>query len=222
MKNLKVKSYDGRNLPGEWEVTFKIDGIRCERTVDGWVSKSGKKSLYGLDQHLPVTKEGEIYEYFTGDWASSSAIRRHEHTCDIDDLYRLYPVPDHRLRFVTASDLDANRIDRMLQRATRMGYEGVMLRQGTAVWRVKPKETYDVEVLGVYEGLTGKNIGKLGGVYTEMGKVGGGWSDAERDLYIKYPEEIVGKVIEVTAQGLTPNGKFRHGNKSRIRWDKEA
>lgn len=221
MNNLKVKSYDGRNLPGEWEVTFKIDGIRCERTEDGWVSKSGKPTLFGLDHLLDVTKPGEIYEYFTGDLAGSNAIRRHSHVCDINDLYRLYPVPDHRLRFVVLEDLDANRIDRLLQRALRMGYEGIMLRQGDAVWRVKPHETHDVYVLEVYEGKTGKNLGKMGGVRTEMGDVGIGWSDNERDLYWKYPEQIVGRMIEVKAQGLTPDGKFRHGAKTRIRWDKE-
>ena len=112
-------------------------------------------------------------------------------------------------------------IEKMLDSALRYGYEGVMLRQGDTVWRVKPKETYDVIVLGVYEGLTGKNIGKLGGVYTEKGKVGGGWTDAERNDYWSKPSRIIGRTIEVTAQRLTPDGKFRHGNKSRIRWDKD-
>lgn len=221
MKKFNIKSYDGRNLSGEWEVTFKIDGIRCERTSDGWVSKSGKPTLHGLEDYVEITKEGEIYEYFTGDLASSNAIRQHNHKCDLNDLYRLWPVPDYRLRFITIEDPDANRIERLLQHAINRGYEGIMLRQGDMVWRVKPFETYDVKVLDVYEGFTGKNRGRLGGVKTEMGDVGLGWSDDERDIYLKYPEEIVGRIIEVKAQGLTPDNKFRHGSKIRIRWDKE-
>lgn len=193
----------------------------CERTEDGWVSKSGKASLYGLDHLLGVTEPGEIYEYYKNNWSESSAIRRHDHTCEYTDLYKLWPDTDSRLSYDALEDLDASTVKELLRNALKLGYEGIMLRQGETVWRVKSRETYDVEVLGVYEGLTGKNIGKLGGAETVRGRVGGGWTDQERALYWKHPERIIGRTIEVTAQGLTPDGKFRHGNKSRIRWDKE-
>lgn len=218
---MDVKNYDGRNLPGVWEVSFKIDGIRCERVQDGWVSKSGKPSLYGLDEHTPITKEGEIYEYFTGDWASSSAIRRHDHVCELNDLYRTWPKTDYRLVYKQIEDPSEQTILKLLDRAVEKGYEGLILKQDSSVYKVKPTETYDVKVLDIYEGLTGDNIGKMGGVITHMGKVGGGWSKDERELYWKYPEEIIGKIIEVKCQSLTPANKFRHGNKVRIRWDKQ-
>lgn len=222
MGKLKVKSYDGRKLFGSWDVTYKIDGVRCERTEEGWRSKSGKPTLHGLDQHLDKTNVGEVYEYFAGDWASSQAIRRHAHSCSWPDLYQVWPLVDARLLWKVVTDPSAEDIEQLLDVAVARGYEGIMLRQGDTVWRKKPRETYDVKVLGIYEGFTGKNIGKLGGVHTEMGDVGMGWHDHEREEYFKHPEKIIGRIIEVQCQGLQPGtGKFRHGAKKRIRWDKE-
>ena len=217
---MKVKTYDGRPLEGMWEVSVKIDGIQCRRVEDGWVSKSGKKSLYGLDHLLDVTKPGEIYEYFTGDWESSSAIRRKDHVCDPVNLHLVYPETGSTLffhRFESPSESD---VKVLLDMALKHGYEGIMLRQGDTIYKVKPVETHDVIVTGIYEGK-GKHTGRMGGVETSMGRVGGGWNDAERTMYFLHPEDIIGKTIEVKCMQLTKNGKFRHGNKVRIRWDKE-
>lgn len=221
-----IKDYDGRDLVGTYLVDYKIDGIRCDRTEDGWVSKSGKKSLYGLNHLLDVTEPGEKYEYFTGDWYSSSSIRKHDNHCALDDLYKIYPDVDSRLAMTILPHINKYAADELLNIATSRGYEGVMFRPASKnpsdiVWKYKPSPTYDVKVLDVYEGKTGKNRGRLGGVITSMGKVSGGFSDDERIKYWEEPNRILGRVIEVKCQGLTKNGKFRHGNKVRIRWDKE-
>lgn len=217
---MKVKTYDGRPLSGRWDVSVKIDGIQCRRVEDGWVSKSGKKSLYGLDHLLDITKPGEIYEYYAGSWEKSSAIRRKDHVCYIGDIYQIWPKTDVRLKFAAFSSLSSEKIKNLLDESVSYGNEGIMLRQGDTIYKVKQTRTYDVLVTGIYEGK-GKHAGRMGGVETDMGRVGGGWNDAERVMYFLYPEEIVGRTIEVKCMELTKNNKFRHGNKVRIRWDKE-
>jgi hypothetical protein len=216
---MKIKTYDGRPLKGIWFASLKIDGIRCERTEDGWVSKSGKKTLFGL----PVddrTQPGEMYEYFRKDWNTSSAIRRHDHICDFNDLYQIWPVVTDSLRCGCFIDLTNDDVMVLLDRAVNdCRVEGLMLRQDDLIYRVKPVETHDTVVTDVYEG-TGKHAGRLGGLVTPMGKVGGGFTDEEREQIWKDPASIIGKTIEVKCMELTSNGKFRHGSKIRIRWDK--
>nr|WP_283842052.1 hypothetical protein [Bradyrhizobium sp. KB893862 SZCCT0404] len=105
------------------------------------------------------------------------------------------------------------------------GYEGLVLRQGDVWLKVKPTETYDVLVTGIIEG-TGKHKGRMGALMTPMGKVGTGFSDAERVTFWNYCKEpddgrgIMGETIEVECMKLTDDGKFRHPRFVRVRPDK--
>lgn len=74
-------------------------------------------------------------------------------------------------------------------------------------------ETYDLLVVDVYKG-TGKNKGRLGGVYCEyvdgegrghILSVGSGFSDSDRDYYWKNKNEIIGHFIEIESDGETMN-----------------
>jgi ATP-dependent DNA ligase len=96
------------------------------------------------------------------------------------------------------------------------GYEGLVLRQGDRWLKVKPKETYDVLVTGIVEG-TGKYAGKLGALITDMGKVGTGFTDKDREDLFTLP---INTIIEVECMELTPKGKFRHPRFIRVRYDK--
>lgn len=224
-----IKEYDGRKLEGLWCVDYKIDGIRCERTKDSWISRSGKDSLYGLDHLISLTEEGDIFEYYLGTWEESSAIRRHDHVCNKEDLYQLYPLPDTRLACSIETNIDSTKADELLKDAISKGFEGLVFRRPPMFiksekdlirYKYKPEVTYDVKVLSLYEGKSGKNIGRLGGIVTEMGKVHHGFSDEDRINFWNNPDSIIGKIVEVKSQGLTKDNKFRHGRLVRIRWDK--
>lgn len=111
------------------------------------------------------------------------------------------------------------------------GYEGIMvlpadspyyrgrktnkLMKFKAVVSDKEKlQTMDVTVTGCYEG-TGKNTGKLGGLYIvqEDGqttcKVGTGYKDDERESIWNNQDSVIGRICEVKYQELTNDGRMR-------------
>ena len=61
----------------------------------------------------------------------------------------------------------------------------------------------------------------MGALITEMGKVGTGFTDINREWWADPCRDLpVPYIIEVECMGLTKNGKFRHPRFKRIRWDK--
>lgn len=213
---IKPKLWNGKDLKGEWEVTLKLDGIRMLRDEDGKpVSRSGKP-LYNL-QHVPADiTDAEIFDC---NWETSiSAVRTKDGTpVQTSEVYSLDPI-DPDLLLSSVIDPSAEEIQAKLESAVANGYEGLVLRQGNKWLKVKPTETYDVEVTGMIEG-TGRLTGKMGALVTEMGKVGTGFTDDERLVFWNL-QRIIGRTIEVECMSLTPAGKFRHPRFKRVRWDK--
>lgn len=99
--------------------------------------------------------------------------------------------------------------------------------------KVKNEETHDLTVTGAFEG-EGKYEGMLGGLVVDFNgvsvRVGGGFSDQQRqefwaaylnDLLLDYPELLLGRMIEVEAHEVTPDGSLRHPRFVRFRSDKQ-
>jgi ATP-dependent DNA ligase len=96
-------------------------------------------------------------------------------------------------------------------------------------YKFKAVSTYDVVVTGTYEG-EGKHEGRLGGlIYSvfendelvEIGRVGGGLSDEQREAFWK--DKPLTKVIEIKANELVGSGKHgtpRHPQFVCVRVDK--
>jgi len=88
----------------------------------------------------------------------------------------------------------------------------------------KPFYSADLEVVGYYEGITGKNIGKLGGFTVDFNgvkvDVGGGYTDVQREEFWRDPDSMIGKIIEIKHYGATPDGSLRHPQFLRLREDK--
>lgn len=222
-----AKTWKGDDLSGEWECTLKIDGVRALYRDGVWLSRANKP-LYNIPTPNPGIVDVEI---FCGSFKKTIEAVKTKHggmVIQADAIYSLDPL-DERLRFRTFNSPTADHIMRHLSYARTEGYEGLMLRQGDAWLKVKPKATYDVPVTGVIEGK-GRNKGRMGAVMTPMGKVGIGFSDDERVTFWSYAQDvyendyiqspIVGMIIEVECMELTPDGKFRHGRFIRTRPDK--
>lgn len=113
------------------------------------------------------------------------------------------------------------------------GYEGVMVKQMHRPWsanrnhtwmKVKPEETYDVEIIGVKPGK-GKYEGTLGALrYSYKGREcsTSGMTDAERDEWWKLHKagKLNGRMVEVKCAGETNRGALRHPRFVRFRDDK--
>ena len=64
----------------------------------------------------------------------------------------------------------------------------------------------DLMVIGVNEGKKESSKGKMGSIAVDFkgNQVDvSGWTDYEKDYYWKYPEEIIGKVLEVKYKSIT-------------------
>lgn len=210
-----MKEYKWQELavPADWTVTYKIDGINV-LYKDGVPLSRKNKPLY----NLPEMPDG-MYECFLGTMGlSQSATRTHNGTpIKKEDLYMLEPKIDARLEcgrlFSTRGHIDDIKL--VYEDALKRGYEGLVLRNddGTRL-KLKPNTTYDVPITDIQPGK-GKNKGRMGALLTPKGKVGTGFTDAERA-----EEWEIGSIIEVKCMHLTDLGKFRHPSFVRRREDR--
>lgn len=218
------RSWNGKALTGDWIVTLKVDGVRAIwHDEKGWMSRANKP-LY----NIPAWREGRPRdcEVFVNNFRDTiratrtKAARADTPPIDSQDLYGLAPL-DARLHWGTITNPTPTDIRTLLDRANELGYEGVVLRNGSDWVKVKPFETFDVCVLDSSEG-TGKHRGRLGFVTTPRGAVGAGFTDSEREVLWAEANagRLVGQVIEVTCMQLTDHGNFRHPVFIRMRPDK--
>lgn len=215
-----------KDLKGAWQFTIKIDGVRMLRDIEGNPISRNGKPLYNLE-HIPE----EIYdaEIFYGDWETSISHVRSSVT-DVgpvtpEFVFSLFPTVDKRLDLGIYTNPTAQDINTALELVLSEGHEGLVLREIEGkgkIYKVKPHETYDVPVIGIVEG-TGKHLGRLGALITPKGKVGTGFTDAQREWWwSQYPsfESDSPKIIEVECWELTKEGNFRHPRYIRLREDK--
>ena len=91
--------------------------------------------------------------------------------------------------------------------------------------KLKFEDSLDLEIVDVYNG-TGRNEHRLGGFVVKMAdgkttvKIGGGYSDAQRDEFWAKRAEIVGKVMEVKFQEKTKDGSLLFPVFVKLREDK--
>ncbi|BAG70383.1 ATP-dependent DNA ligase [Ralstonia phage RSB1] len=113
-------------------------------------------------------------------------------------------------------------------------YDGLILRDPAGFWtagsgttgeiiKVKPRQSFDVLVLGVNEGL-GKNAGTCGSLTckgpSKTFTVRGCVTDGVAALWWDNPDNIVGKIIEVECLGITEDGSLREPVMKCVRDDK--
>jgi DNA ligase-1 len=88
----------------------------------------------------------------------------------------------------------------------------------TEAWmKVKPLDHTDVVITGYYPGKKGtRNEHRLGGFTFEIdgveSRVGGGFSDKQRDEFWAIKDEMIGTTIEIEFMEPTAKGATRHCN----------
>lgn len=234
----KAKTWKGNDLEGIWTIGFKADGVRAFYTKEkGWHSRNGKPlyNMPGLVIGDMPTEGFEVYCWSPGRSSKENyketitriRAKTKDRPIDSYDLYSLSPL-DVRLQYATTVNPTAKQITAWLKEAVSSGWEGLILRQEDKWLKVKPAETYDVKITGIIEGK-GKHKGRLGALMTDMGKVGTGFSDSERqNLWLWHitghsgigDEPLISQMVEIECMQLTPDGKFRFPRFGRIRYDK--
>jgi len=149
----------------------------------------------------------------------------------MDDLHFIGP-DIHKIKRQLLHNRDD--VEMFYKLCRRQGYEGAVITPydyeyvGNRSYRwmkMKPLKTYDAKVLDIYEGK-GKYTGQLGGVIVNFkgkpNKVGGGWSDHQRETYWKKPKLIIGMMIEIHYMEETDDGNMRHARFFDFRPDKEV
>jgi DNA ligase-1 len=114
-----------------------------------------------------------------------------------------------------------------------MGFEGAMLKDSNVSYQFKRSDSLlklktfkelDGVISGVQEGR-GKHRGRLGALLVDhqgvTTKVGSGFSDSFRETLWNKKESIIGKMVEVQYQNMTPDGRLRFPVFVRMRPDKD-
>lgn len=107
-------------------------------------------------------------------------------------------------------------------RILKEGYEGIMVKdphapysfgRSDAMLKYKPFDVDVFQIVSFYEG-EGRHVGRLGGFVVDAGKgvtcnVGGGFTDAQRQLYWDNRNKLYGVKIQVKYKERTPDGSLR-------------
>lgn len=210
--------------PGVYLGELWKDGVD-QPTISGWVRK---KSEQRPELELHVFDYVPIKDFWEG-YSNRSFGERHAFLIEQQNgPHRLgkgiYVVPYWTCKPGVQGRADA---------APRRFHDGVIMRKRSAPWeegpdkygnliKVKPTVTYDLLCVDTYPGK-GKYEGKVGGLVLrwkdgEAIAVGGGLSDEQRN---SAPEELVGRIWEVQALGVSTKGVLREPRLKGVRFDKE-
>ena len=222
---VKATHHNDKVLKGTWEVTYKIDGVRAIRAVDGSVSSRNSKPLYNCD-NLQFTDA----EIFRKDWETSvSLVRTQSYKLVTQaDVYQLKDgeldarlIPGRYLDDSTEEERNAE-----MERAVGLGYEGIVLRQknraGNWIWvKVVPWKTIDVRITG-YE-MSDKRKGFIKNFQTDWGKIPATGFKIEQLEFIasQGAEKFLGMIAEMNFREWTKNRKMRFPAFVRWRFDKD-
>jgi DNA ligase-1 len=224
-----------RVLPGDVRDTMVLDGEILGATFDetsGQVRQKhgdGQELVYNvfdvidLDQWKAhetapmVERKKVLTEIFSRSYRDNGAF-----------LKRLKMVP-YKLHEAATVELAMGQRDQYLA----LGYEGLMVKDANsgyvwgrsdAMFKLKKMDTADGRIIGAIEGR-GKNKGRLGAFEVEFDgvvtKVGGGFTDGQRQMLWTGRDGFIGKMIECQYQNKTKDGALRFPVFIKFRPDKD-
>ena len=235
------KPFGNKRLAEYFNTLFTLN----EYVLDGELYAEGEHFnklqtiLNTYEAPLPNSLKFIVYDCIpTPNWESKNYTKPYS-----DRLKRLNEVVaaicDHKKVLGIGNDIaeSSSEVIGYYKQYLNKGYEGAMLKdpEGFYQWKrvtlksgemlkLKPFETKDLEVTGIYDGQ-GKNEGVAGGVVVDFNGVavrcGSGFNDAMRKEMAEQPSKFIGKVAEIQYFEVTEDGSLRHPTFKRWREDKE-
>ena len=198
-----------KNIPGD----FVLDGelIVSDNSID---SGEQYKQTMKIVRTLNPDKKGITYNVFDiltifdfQDGVSDKTyIKRRK---ILDDFISNYENNELKVVPLIYSGKDHSKIQTLLDVMNEKGREGIMINRddlykcnrNNSILKCKKMDTCDLIVVGVEEGV-GKNSDKLGNIVCmykgfEL-RVGSGFTDEQRNFYWQHPNDIIGKIVEIS------------------------
>ena len=152
----------------------------------------------------------------------------------LEDAFSVHRFRKIRLlkhKLINVEKISTAILKKYMNSAVQKGEEGIVaklvnspyeFKEKSKYWlKMKPTETYDLLVVGKFKGQ-GRLKNTLGGLIVKYNdvevKVGSGYSDEERNLFMNRPP----KIIEVKCKGVTEDGSLREPIFVRSRDDKSS
>ena len=197
------------------ELVLKEEGLTDSEAFQKGTGIANSKGKDKSNLHLVIFDVIPTAEFEMG--LSFESYRKRKSTLSILDFsIRRFSLKNISIVKIFYEGYDHTQIQNCLDFAEAHDMEGVMINLDTPyeckrtknLIKVKKFYTYDLKCIGVEEG-TGKNKGRLGAVIVDFKgnqvKVGSGFSDIQRDVLWKNPDQIVGRVVEVKYKEVTKN-----------------
>ena len=232
----EIKSRAGRTIPSVQHLNiFKhLSPSQDMRLIfEGTIPGMEFKDLNGIfNRHSPVQEKVvfQLHDVVTSDKLPFNQRYKmaNEITNDLDndlvELVKILHVSSNKERW-----------KEIYEEIVDAGGEGVILKQAFGIYqpnkrnhslmKIKCEITLDLVVVGVVKG-TGKYANTLGALQVQD-RTGfihtiSGMNDAERDYFWTFPDEIIGKVVEVQAMKRISNGSLREPRFKAIRYEKDV
>ena len=229
---VRTKYKDGKFYSRNGHPYIGLDQLRkqlagCPTELDGELTVAGKsfQEGSGLIRNDDLTPNA-VFNIFEIPDVKIAFIQR---LIMIDDLHL---TGDHIKKVNHQLLYSENEVMSYYQVCRKVGYEGAVIKpydyeyKGTRSYdwmKMKPIKDRDLIVTGIYEGK-GKYKNHMGGAHVNFNgqpnDVGGGWSDDQRKYFWSYPQELIGKMIEVHYMEKTDDGNMRHARFIGFREDK--
>jgi DNA ligase-1 len=204
---------------------FMFDGEIVSENFQALMKQAQRKSnIDTTDSVYTIFDVIPIDDFNRGKWNVSQRKRSNEWLGVIRDRVNATCTSLHILEGIEV-DLDTAEGNDIMERFGKdqvdMGYEGILVKDVDAPYvckrrtnwmKWKPTISVDLEIVDMEEG-SGKHKGRLGalvckgmdqGQYIEV-NVGGGFTDAQRDEFWKFKDDLIGDIVEIKADAVTQN-----------------
>jgi len=219
---------DGKNRVFDGEVI----GASLEESFEGVTTQFKRKKNVQADNLKYYLFDVLSHDEFLKQTCTMTQSHRTELLTDLFKTYLDNEKAQFKIRCVDGVVASSEKaMTRFYEKCVASGYEGVIVKNVDAMYtykrdacwtKIKPVETLDLEIVGIkkgkkkYAGMLGAFIVDHNGVNVD---VGSGYTDEQRKKF--NTKNMIGKMVEVRYDCVTPDGSLRFPRFKTLRPDKD-